>query len=173
KYPTENGRGGGGGGGRRKGPRRRQNKLAGSGRRGCPRCPRCHPHGAGHGERGARLRVPAVTPHPHPVPCRAIKVEVYDWDRDGSHDFIGEFTTSYRELARGQSQFNVYEVVNPRKKMKKKKYLNSGTVTLLSFAVESDHTFLDYIRGGTQINFTVAIDFTASNGERSRRLLPG
>ncbi|KAL8221027.1 UNVERIFIED_CONTAM: hypothetical protein K2H54_057621, partial [Gekko kuhli] len=38
-----------------------------------------------------------------------IKVEVYDWDRDGSHDFIGEFTTSYRELSRGQSQFNVYE----------------------------------------------------------------
>uniref|UniRef100_A0A8B9TQJ5 C2 domain-containing protein n=1 Tax=Anas platyrhynchos TaxID=8839 RepID=A0A8B9TQJ5_ANAPL len=81
---------------------------------------------------------------------RAIKVEVYDWDRDGSHDFIGEFTTSYRELARGQSQFNVYEV------------------TLLSFAVESDHTFLDYIRGGTQINFTVAIDFTASNGNPSQ-----
>ncbi|XP_063274466.1 copine-5-like isoform X5 [Prinia subflava] len=80
---------------------------------------------------------------------RAIKVEVYDWDRDGSHDFIGEFTTSYRELARGQSHFNVYEVVNPRKKMKKKKYLNSGTVTLLSFAVEAEHTFLDYIRGGS------------------------
>lgn len=59
--------------------------------------------------------------------------------------------------------------------MKKKKYLNSGTVrmgmcrgrgetqgvwalpplspvspqvTLLSFAVEAEHTFLDYIRGG-------------------------
>uniref|UniRef100_A0A7N6A360 Copine Vb n=1 Tax=Anabas testudineus TaxID=64144 RepID=A0A7N6A360_ANATE len=44
---------------------------------------------------------------------RTIKVEVYDWDRDGSHDFIGDFTTSYRELARGQSQFNVYEVSNP------------------------------------------------------------
>uniref|UniRef100_A0A3B4XFY8 Copine 8 n=1 Tax=Seriola lalandi dorsalis TaxID=1841481 RepID=A0A3B4XFY8_SERLL len=41
---------------------------------------------------------------------RTIKVEVYDWDRDGSHDFIGEFSTSYRELSRGQSQFNVYEV---------------------------------------------------------------
>ncbi|NWZ88452.1 CPNE5 protein, partial [Poecile atricapillus] len=99
---------------------------------------------------------------------RAIKVEVYDWDRDGSHDFIGEFTTSYRELARGQSHFNVYEVVNPRKKMKKKKYLNSGTVTLLSFTVEAEHTFLDYIRGGTQLNFTVAIDFTASNGNPSQ-----
>ncbi|XP_077450594.1 copine-8 isoform X6 [Stigmatopora argus] len=95
---------------------------------------------------------------------RTIKVEVYDWDRDGSHDFIGEFSTSYRELSRGQSQFNVYEVVNPKKKEKKKKYLNSGTVTLLSFLVDIEVTFLDYIKGGTQINFTVAIDFTASNG---------
>ncbi|KAI1882278.1 hypothetical protein AGOR_G00249030 [Albula goreensis] len=104
---------------------------------------------------------------------RTIKIEVYDWDRDGrstvdgrtvSHDFIGEFTTSYRELSRGQSQFNVYEVINPKKKAKKKKYLNSGTVTLLSFLVEMEVTFLDYIKGGTQINFTVAIDFTASNG---------
>jgi hypothetical protein len=25
-------------------------------------------------------------------------------------------------------------------------------------------SFLDYIRGGTEVNFTVAIDFTASNG---------
>ncbi|XP_061570322.1 copine-8 [Cololabis saira] len=95
---------------------------------------------------------------------RTIKVEVYDWDRDGSHDFIGEFSTSYRELSRGQSQFNVYEVINAKKKGKKKKYLNSGTVTLLSFLVDIEVTFLDYIKGGTQINFTVAIDFTASNG---------
>uniref|UniRef100_A0A803J6F7 Copine family member IX n=1 Tax=Xenopus tropicalis TaxID=8364 RepID=A0A803J6F7_XENTR len=97
-----------------------------------------------------------------------IKVEVYDWDRDGSHDFIGEFSTSYRELSKGQSQFNIYEVINPRKKIKKKKYINSGTVTLLSFSVESEYTFLDYIKGGTQINFTVAIDFTASNGNPSQ-----
>uniref|UniRef100_A0A803W6L5 Copine 8 n=1 Tax=Ficedula albicollis TaxID=59894 RepID=A0A803W6L5_FICAL len=64
---------------------------------------------------------------------RTIKVEVYDWDRDGSHDFIGEFTTSYRELSRGQSQFNVYEVINPKKKGKKKKYVNSGTVSKYIF----------------------------------------
>uniref|UniRef100_A0A673KWI0 Copine Vb n=1 Tax=Sinocyclocheilus rhinocerous TaxID=307959 RepID=A0A673KWI0_9TELE len=90
---------------------------------------------------------------------RTIKVEVYDWDRDGSHDFIGEFTTSYRELARGQSQFNIYEVVNPKKKMKKKKYVNSGTVTLLSFSVESESTFLDYIKGG---NFLFAVKFSGN-----------
>ncbi|XP_062248858.1 copine Va [Platichthys flesus] len=99
---------------------------------------------------------------------RTIKVEVYDWDRDGSHDFIGELTTSYKELCRGQSQSNVYEVMNAKKKMKKKRYINSGTVSLLSFSVESEHTFLDYIKGGTQIHFTVAIDFTASNGNPSQ-----
>uniref|UniRef100_A0A8C5H6C6 C2 domain-containing protein n=1 Tax=Gouania willdenowi TaxID=441366 RepID=A0A8C5H6C6_GOUWI len=60
---------------------------------------------------------------------RTVKVDVFDWDRDGSHDFIGEFTTSYRELSRGQNQFNVYEVLNPKKKGKKKKYVNSGTVS--------------------------------------------
>ncbi|XP_048113827.1 copine-8 isoform X2 [Alosa alosa] len=97
-----------------------------------------------------------------------IKIEVYDWDRDGGHDYIGEFSTSYRELSKGQSQFNVYEVVNPRKKKKKKKYKNSGTVTLLSCLVDIEVTFLDYIKGGTQINFTVAIDFTASNGNPSQ-----
>uniref|UniRef100_A0A8C9S6S6 Copine family member 9 n=1 Tax=Scleropages formosus TaxID=113540 RepID=A0A8C9S6S6_SCLFO len=66
------------------------------------------------------------------------------------HDFIGEFTTSYRELSRGQSQFNVYEVLNPKKKGKKKKYINSGTVTLLSFKVESEYTFVDFIRNPSQ-----------------------
>uniref|UniRef100_A0A671YT13 Copine 8 n=1 Tax=Sparus aurata TaxID=8175 RepID=A0A671YT13_SPAAU len=59
---------------------------------------------------------------------RTIKVEVYDWDRDGSHDFIGEFSTSYRELSRGQSQFNVYEV--------------SLCVTLLSFLVDIEHNII-------------------------------
>uniref|UniRef100_A0A2K6GUH9 Copine family member 9 n=1 Tax=Propithecus coquereli TaxID=379532 RepID=A0A2K6GUH9_PROCO len=93
-----------------------------------------------------------------------VKIDVYDWDRNGSHDFIGEFTTSYRELSKAQNQFTVYEVLNPRKKCKKKKYVNSGTVTLLSFSVDSEFTFVDYIKGGTQLNFTVAIDFTASNG---------
>uniref|UniRef100_UPI00358E73B8 copine-9 isoform X1 n=1 Tax=Myxine glutinosa TaxID=7769 RepID=UPI00358E73B8 len=95
---------------------------------------------------------------------RTIRVEVYDWDRDGSHDFIGEFTTSYRELSRGHNNFHVHEVINPKKKARKKKYINSGTVTLLSFKLEAEFTFLDYIKGGMQINFTVAIDFTASNG---------
>uniref|UniRef100_A0A3B4XUK7 Copine-9-like n=1 Tax=Seriola lalandi dorsalis TaxID=1841481 RepID=A0A3B4XUK7_SERLL len=77
---------------------------------------------------------------------RSVKVDVYDWDRDGSHDFIGEFTTSYRELSRGQSQFNVYEV-------------KLSVVTLLSFKAESEYTFVDYIRGGVESHSTNVIVF--------------
>ncbi|KAF3859502.1 hypothetical protein F7725_021901, partial [Dissostichus mawsoni] len=83
---------------------------------------------------------------------------------NGDHDRTIKVEHQLQRLSRGQSQFNVYEVINLKKKGRKKKYLNSGTVTLLSFLLDIEVTFLDYIKGGTQINFTVAIDFTASNG---------
>uniref|UniRef100_A0A674K1X2 C2 domain-containing protein n=1 Tax=Terrapene triunguis TaxID=2587831 RepID=A0A674K1X2_9SAUR len=95
---------------------------------------------------------------------RTIKVEVYDWDRDGSHDFIGEFTTSYRELARGQSQFNVYEVsadgAPPEPIKRTSQALGSQAATVLGHVPSTSLA--------TQINFTVAIDFTASNGNPSQ-----
>ena len=42
---------------------------------------------------------------------------------------------------------------------------NTAKVTMESF---KNYTFLDYIRGGMQINLTVAIDFTGSNGDPSK-----
>uniref|UniRef100_A0A7N8X0W5 Copine Va n=1 Tax=Mastacembelus armatus TaxID=205130 RepID=A0A7N8X0W5_9TELE len=92
---------------------------------------------------------------------RTIKVEVYDWDRDGSHDFIGEFTTSYKELCRGQSQLNVYEVSGDK---------DSQYCYLLRFpaALLLTASFPLFICFSTQIHFTVAIDFTASNGNPSQ-----
>lgn len=96
---------------------------------------------------------------------RSIKFECFDWDSDGGHDFIGEFTTNLRELSRGPCSSNIYPVINPKKRAKKKKYKDSGEVTLLSFKSEQVCSFLDYIQSGsTEMNFTVAIDFTASNG---------
>ncbi|XP_021361389.1 copine-8-like [Mizuhopecten yessoensis] len=104
---------------------------------------------------------------------RSIKVECYDWDSDGSHDFIGEFTTNMRELSRGAGSNNQFSsaqwpVINPKKKAKKKKYTNSGEAILMSYTMEIQHSFLDYIQnGGTEMSFTVAVDFTASNGNPS------
>lgn len=99
---------------------------------------------------------------------RSVKVECYDWDSDGSHDFIGEFTTNMRELSRGPGSNNQFSVINPKKKAKKKKYTNSGEAVLMLYKMEIQHSFLDYIQnGGTEMSFTVAVDFTASNGNPS------
>eukprot|EP00057_Strongylocentrotus_purpuratus_P033319 XP_790964.2 PREDICTED: copine-8 [Strongylocentrotus purpuratus] len=96
---------------------------------------------------------------------RTIKVECFDWDSDGSHDLIGQFNTNMRQLTEGRGSF---ELINPKKAAKKKGYKNSGTIDLVSCSVEKKPSFLDYISGGMQINFTVAIDFTASNGNPNR-----
>ncbi|XP_072481106.1 copine-6 [Notamacropus eugenii] len=99
---------------------------------------------------------------------RPLKFKIYDYDSNGKHDFIGEFTSTFHEMQEGTAgpgQEMQWECINPKYRDKKKNYKNSGTVTLIQCTVEKVHTFLDYIMGGCQISFTVAIDFTASNGD--------
>ncbi|XP_048086172.1 copine-4 isoform X1 [Alosa alosa] len=97
---------------------------------------------------------------------RQLKCTVYDWDSNGKHDFIGEFQTTFREM-KGDMDGRplTWDCINPKYQMKKKNYRNSGTVTLYLCKIIKMHSFLDYIMGGCQIQFTVAIDFTASNGD--------
>uniref|UniRef100_A0A669C1A8 Copine 3 n=1 Tax=Oreochromis niloticus TaxID=8128 RepID=A0A669C1A8_ORENI len=58
-----------------------------------------------------------------------------------------------------------FECINSKKKEKKKGYKNSGIIIIKKSKVLWQYTFLDYIMGGCQINFTIAIDFTGSNGD--------
>uniref|UniRef100_A0A672MHB8 Copine 4 n=1 Tax=Sinocyclocheilus grahami TaxID=75366 RepID=A0A672MHB8_SINGR len=70
---------------------------------------------------------------------RILKCTVWDWDSNGKHDFIGEFQATFKEM---------------------RSAMDGKQVTIIKM-----HSFLDYIMGGCQIQFTVAIDFTASNGD--------
>ncbi|XP_026218467.1 copine-3-like isoform X2 [Anabas testudineus] len=75
---------------------------------------------------------------------KSIKVDCYDYNNSGSHDFIGSFQTTLCQIQQASQ----------------------------SYAIVKDYTFLDYIMGGCQLNFTIAIDFTGSNGDpRSPRSL--
>ncbi|NWT05053.1 CPNE1 protein, partial [Mionectes macconnelli] len=58
-----------------------------------------------------------------------------------------------------------FECIHPEKKQKKKSYKNSGIIRVKSCKIETEYSFLDYVMGGCQINFTVGVDFTASNGD--------
>ncbi|XP_063816237.1 copine-1 isoform X1 [Pseudophryne corroboree] len=97
---------------------------------------------------------------------RPIKVHCTDYDSDGSHDLIGIFETNLSQLQKAGGGSPVeFDCINPQKKQKKKSYKNSGVVRIKSCKIDVEYSFLDYVMGGCQINFTVGIDFTGSNGD--------
>ena len=67
---------------------------------------------------------------------RELKIEIYDHDKRGKDDLIGEMFTSLQSLMAGAANRVEYDVVNPERKMKKKNYTNSGTVSVLQLHFE-------------------------------------
>ncbi|XP_071369124.1 copine-3-like isoform X3 [Centroberyx affinis] len=97
---------------------------------------------------------------------KPVKVECYDYNSSGSHDFIGAFQTTLAQIQQATQAYAAeFECINSKKKQKKKGYKNSGVIIIRHCEIVKEYTFLDYIMGGCQINFTIAIDFTGSNGD--------
>lgn len=90
---------------------------------------------------------------------RTIKIDCFDNRSDGDHKLIGSCQTSLRTLKKGVGEENQYRL---RKNVKSKE--STGILELTNIVVTEEVSFLDFIRGGTQMHFAVAIDFTASNG---------
>uniref|UniRef100_A0A6Q2XRZ0 C2 domain-containing protein n=1 Tax=Esox lucius TaxID=8010 RepID=A0A6Q2XRZ0_ESOLU len=90
---------------------------------------------------------------------RPLKCTVWDWDSNGKHDFIGEFQATFKEMRGAMDGRQVqWECINPKYKIKKKNYKNSGIVILNQCKVI--HSVFD-----CHLFSQVAIDFTASNGD--------
>lgn len=96
---------------------------------------------------------------------RSIKFDVYDWDKDSENDLIGSFITTFAKMKIGLIEKTEFQVVHPEKMKKKKNYKNSGKVFLEYLETYSEPSFVDYLQGGLALNFSVAVDFTASNGD--------
>ncbi|CAI9737844.1 copine-3-like isoform X1 [Octopus vulgaris] len=96
---------------------------------------------------------------------KKLKIDCYDWNNDGTKDFIGSTCTTIETMMGATTKAIVWPLVNEKKAKKKKGYKDSGRLVLRSMKVTELHTFLEYVFGGMQINFTVAIDFTGSNGD--------
>jgi copine 1/2/3 len=90
---------------------------------------------------------------------RPLRFEVYDWDKNSAPDFIGAAEGTL-ELLQSRAEL---PLINPAKQ-KKRKYTNSGVLRCDSVDVEERFTFMDFLRGDTQLNLMPSIDFTGSNG---------
>ncbi|KAG7154014.1 copine-8-like [Homarus americanus] len=96
---------------------------------------------------------------------RNIQVKCKNFKSSGDHKLIGSFNTTVRKLIEGPGPSNTYWIINEeRKKKKGSSYKNSGEVMVNKAHVRQVYSFIDYIKGGMEINAFIAIDFTASNG---------
>ncbi|WKY04556.1 hypothetical protein Q1695_005510 [Nippostrongylus brasiliensis] len=95
--------------------------------------------------------------------ARQFLIECFDYDWDGGHDLIGVCHVNLDQLL--SHQVKALPLINEKKRLKKgDKYKDSGTLEFNGIRIIKQHSFLDYISGGTQLDFAVAVDFTASNG---------
>uniref|UniRef100_A0A0D9WFU7 C2 domain-containing protein n=1 Tax=Leersia perrieri TaxID=77586 RepID=A0A0D9WFU7_9ORYZ len=93
-------------------------------------------------------------------PDNPLLVECFDFDSSGDHELIGAFQTTINQLEniyKSKSGANFFS----HKGQKKLK----GQLFVDKFQEKVQHTFLDYISSGFELNFMVAVDFTASNGD--------
>uniref|UniRef100_A0A8C6LY18 Copine-3 n=1 Tax=Nothobranchius furzeri TaxID=105023 RepID=A0A8C6LY18_NOTFU len=92
---------------------------------------------------------------------KLIKVDCYDYNNSGSHDFIGSFQTTLSQIQQATQSYAVSCIFTSLKEQ----VTPYQSLTSLPLHTVKEYTFLDYIMGGCQINFTIAIDFTGSNGD--------
>ncbi|KAK4291325.1 hypothetical protein Pmani_035840 [Petrolisthes manimaculis] len=96
---------------------------------------------------------------------RNIKVICKSFKTNGSHKTIGEFYTTVNKLKTGPGSSNSYWVIHEERKRKKgNSYKNSGELMVNKAQIRQVYSFIDYLKGGMELNAFIGIDFTASNG---------
>lgn len=92
---------------------------------------------------------------------RPVRIEVLDWEKSGKHVAMGEVETNVRQMLTFNGRG--LDIIEPAKRAKNKKYVNSGVLVAGSPGIEHNPTFGDYIKGKCELSLVIGIDFTASN----------
>ncbi|CAI5745752.1 unnamed protein product [Peronospora destructor] len=94
---------------------------------------------------------------------RPLSLQVFDEDRGGKSELIGQAQTTLEEIRGKQGPSFVLHNEALQKK-KGKKYTNAGLLVAAEAEIYREHTFIDYLRGGLEMSLIIGIDYTASNG---------
>eukprot|EP00357_Protocruzia_adherens_P001906 CAMPEP_0115012566 /NCGR_PEP_ID=MMETSP0216-20121206/24822_1 /TAXON_ID=223996 /ORGANISM="Protocruzia adherens, Strain Boccale" /LENGTH=531 /DNA_ID=CAMNT_0002381665 /DNA_START=35 /DNA_END=1630 /DNA_ORIENTATION=+ len=96
-------------------------------------------------------------------PQRPLVLEVFHYNTNGNHIRLGEYGFTITDIT--EHGLKHFSIVDSMKTKKDGSYKNSGVLNLSELEIEIRHTFIDYLKGGLDINLVCAVDFTASNGE--------
>ncbi len=99
---------------------------------------------------------------------RPLKITFYDWERSGKHDYMCEVVTSAAELSQSYGTETTLTLKNPTKKSADKRNKARGTMTVHNWTVKDAPTFASLLHKGLKMHLSVAVDFTASNGNVSQ-----
>ncbi|XP_058752937.1 protein BONZAI 3-like isoform X2 [Vicia villosa] len=90
-------------------------------------------------------------------------IECFDFNRNGNHSFIGKMQKSIADLEKLFNERKGANFLVPSKRRGQDKILK-GQLFVDHYIEREQFSFIDYISSGFELNFMVAIDFTASNG---------
>lgn len=78
-----------------------------------------------------------------------IKIDFYRSATSGDHKHLGTIYTDLNELKNQKKQFS----------------FGKNEIEVVSFELKRATNFLEYVFGGCNINLSIAVDFTLSNGD--------
>ncbi|MBA0727835.1 hypothetical protein Golax_000787, partial [Gossypium laxum] len=113
------------------------------------------------------LRISRQTEDGNHVPiCKTeddpLLIECFDFNSNGNHVLIGQLHKSVSELEKLHTDRSGANLIFPSHRGQEK--VLKGQLFVDQFIEKEHFSFLDYISSGFELNFMVAIDFTASNG---------
>ena len=91
---------------------------------------------------------------------RAIRIDLMKHSYTGDHRLLGSVQTTVNTMVNGSTEENRYPLTKKSGRAGKKR----GRLEIKNVHLTQELSFVDFIRGGTELHFAVAIDFTASNG---------
>lgn len=89
--------------------------------------------------------------------------ECFDFNSNGNHILLGKLQKSIADLQKLNIQQIGTNLIKPSSTHSHEKVLK-GQLFVDQFSEKSVYSFIDYISSGFELNFMVAVDFTASNG---------
>ncbi|XP_031253183.1 protein BONZAI 3-like [Pistacia vera] len=90
-------------------------------------------------------------------------IECFDFNSSGNHILLGKIQKSIGDLEKLHQGRTGADLIKPSAHRGREKVLK-GQLFVDKFIEKEQYSFLDYISSGFELNFMVAVDFTASNG---------